>query len=680
MFGYTGKILKVDLTKKEITILNLPDEVYKNFIGGTGIAAKILFDKKIWEIDPLSPDNPLIFITGPLTGTTIPGASRYEVCGKSPLTNIWGEASCGAGFGPEIKLAGYDGIVIEGASDKPVYLYIKDEEVEIKDADFLWGKDTYETEEILKEKCEDKKIQVASIGLAGENLVKFSSIVTDKGDVAARSGLGCLMGSKKLKAIAIRGTKKVKIKNEEKYKEIRKRLIEKLREDSLTRALHQYGTNSGMTLGMQVGDVPTKNWRMAIWEEGSEKIDGVAVTEKILVKAKACPFCPIGCKRVVKVDKGPYIVEEGPGPEYESAASLGTLLYNDNIYALAKANELCNRYGMDTISCGSAIAFAMECYESGILTDKDTDGLKLDWGNPDIILKLIEKIAKREGLGNILSEGTRRASKIVGKGSEKFAMEVKGQEVPMHDVRAYHGLALTYAISSRGACHTHDINLMVEMGNSKYPEVGIKSYSPLSSQNKAENSVKAQNLGMLYSSAVMCYFVISILSVNDLCESLNAVTGWDFTLEKLMKTGERIWYLKRGINNLCGVRKRDDDIPERLKNPYLEGTLPGLEKIVNLMMKMKPPKSPRIRKKANDFIYNILFPNMNKTVKILNSLSFFGKRKMRKNPYLVVPEFEKMLSEYYRLRRLKENGIPEEEKLLELGLNELKEELKKLNG
>jgi aldehyde:ferredoxin oxidoreductase len=678
MYGYTGKILKVDLSKREINILNLPDEVYKNFIGGTGIAAKILFDEKIWEIEPLSPNAPLIFITGPLTGTTIPGSSRFEVCGRSPLTNIWGEASCGGGFGAELKLAGYDGIEIIGEAENPVYLYIKEDIIEIRDADFLWGKDTYETEEILKEKCNDKKIQVACIGIGGENKVLFASIVNDRGDVAARSGLGCVMGSKKLKAIVVRGTKKVKIKNEEEYKEVRRKMIEKLKEDSLTRALHQYGTNSGMTLGMQVGDVPTKNWRVAIWEEGSEKIDGIAFTEKLLIKTKACPFCPIACKRVVKVDTPPYSVKEGPGPEYESAASLGTLLYNDNIYALTKANELCNRYGIDTISCGSAIAFAMECYERGILTEKDTDGLKLEWGNPDVILKMIEKIAKREGIGNILADGVRRASRVVGRGSEKFAIEIKGQEVPMHDVRAYHGLSLTYALSNRGACHTHDITLMVEMGNSKYPEVGIKNYPPLSSENKPENAIKAQNFGMVYSSAVMCYFPVSILSVEDICNALNAVCGWNFTLEDLMKTGERIWYLKRGINNLCGVRKKDDDLPERLKNPYLEGTLPGLEKIVNLMMKMKPPKSPKIRKRVNDFIYNVLFPNMHKTVKILNSLSFFGKRKMKRNPYLVVPEFEKMLSKYYKLRRLNENGIPEEKKLEELGLYELKEKLKNL--
>jgi aldehyde:ferredoxin oxidoreductase len=320
----------------------------------------------------------------------------------------------------------------------------------------------------------------------------------------------------------------------------------------------------------------------------------------------------------------------------------------------------------------------MECYERGILTEKDTDGLKLEWGNPDVILKMIEKIAKREGIGNILADGVRRASRVVGRGSEKFAIEIKGQEVPMHDVRAYHGLSLTYALSNRGACHTHDITLMVEMGNSKYPEVGIKNYPPLSSENKPENAIKAQNFGMVYSSAVMCYFPVSILSVEDICNALNAVCGWNFTLEDLMKTGERIWYLKRGINNLCGVRKKDDDLPERLKNPYLEGTLPGLEKIVNLMMKMKPPKSPKIRKRVNDFIYNVLFPNMHKTVKILNSLSFFGKRKMKRNPYLVVPEFEKMLSKYYKLRRLNENGIPEEKKLEELGLYELKEKLKNL--
>lgn len=675
MKGWRGKILEVDLTRKELKELKLPESVYKDYLGGSGLAAKIFFDRKLYKVEPLSPENLLMFITGPLTGTTFPGCARYEVSSRSPLTNMWGEASCGAGFGPELKRCGYDGIIVGGAASAPVYLWINDGNVEIKDASSLWGKDNYEIEELLQDIHQDKKISIASIGPAGENLVRYAAILTDRGDAAARCGLGAVMGAKRLKAIVLRGKKKIEIAQKEEFEKLRKRLVDKIKLDPLTSALHKYGTNSGMQLGMQIGDVPTKNFRKALWEEGVGKIDGVAITENILQKTKACFACPIACKRVVKVDKGPYKVD-GPGPEYESAASLGTLLYNDNLAVVAYANELCNRLGMDTISCGSSIAFAMECYEAGILTKKDTDGLELNFGNSEAVITLIKKIAQREGIGDLLAEGVKRAAEKLGKGSEKFALHIKGMEVPMHDPRAYHGLALTYSTSTRGACHTHDMNLMIEMGVSKYPEIMIKGgYKPLSPLYRADFSVKSQNFGMIYGSAVICYFVASIISAKDLRDMISTTCGWDLSLEDMMKIGERVWYLKRSLGNLCGMSAKDDNLPERLLQPYIEGTTPGVEKVISKMMSLKPPENPTIRRIANNFTYDFIFPRMRRMIRLMNYLNISGKRRMKKNPYSVVPDLKRMLTEFYKLRNLREDGKPERESLENLGLKEVADEL-----
>lgn len=675
MYGIAGKILEVNLSDNTTNILKLEESIYKKFLGGTGIAAKLFLDRELYKVEPLSPENQLMFFVGPLTGTTLPGVSRFEVCTKSPLTERWAEASCGGNFGKEMKSAGWDGIIVKGKAISPVYIEIIDEKVEIKDAKDLWGKDTYQIDEIFA--TIDKKMQVITIGQGGENKVLFSGITTDRGDHAARCGVGAVMGSKNLKAIAIKGTKKVEIAQKEKYDALRKKLNEKIKSDPLCVALNRYGTNSGMQLGAQIGDVPTKNWRIALWEEGVEKIDGAAVTQNVLKKTKSCFACPVACKRVIEVHDEKYKVEEGPGPEYESAAALGSLLCNDNLFALCKANELCNRFGLDTISTGSVIAFAMECWEKEILTKEECDGLELKFGNPDVILTLIEKIAKREGIGNLLADGVKRASQKIGKNSDKFALHIRGLECPMHDPRAYHGLALTYSLSPRGACHTNDMNLMIEMGVAKYPEISIKGgYKSLSYEGRPQFTVKSQNFGMIYSSAVMCYFVASMLSCNDVLDMINTTCGWNITLEELMEIGERIWHLKRGINYLCNKDDaKEDGIPERIRNPYQEGSLPGIEKIVVKLTSTKPPKNPKIRKFINNFTYDVVFPKMKHIVRFIGKLSILGRRRLAKNPFLVVPDIDRMLKEFYALRDLTPDGKVKKEKLISLGLQELAEKI-----
>ncbi len=412
MGGYRNKILEVDLSNSKMDLTDISDDDKKRFIGGSGVAAKLFLDRFNINADPLSPDNPLIVMNGPLTGTTLPGTSRFAVCGKSPLTGIWGEGTCGGNFGPELKFAGMDGIIFKGVSPTPVYLSIEDDEIELRDAGELWGMDNYTLTDFLKQRHgKDKSPKILSIGQAGENLVKFAAICNDKGDFIGRTGMGAVMGSKRLKAVVVKGTKKVEVSHPEEYAALRKLLITKSREAMVAQSFRSMGTDAGMDLGMMTGDVPIKNWMIGEDLELSANLGGPALTEKYLARNHACSFCPIACKRIVKVDNGPFKTDEGPGPEYETCCTFGTLIMNNDLAGVIKANEWCNRYGMDTISCGATIAFAMEAFEKGLITRKDTDGIDLTWGNMTGVIELLHKIAKKEGIGAALSEGTRKAAK-----------------------------------------------------------------------------------------------------------------------------------------------------------------------------------------------------------------------------------------------------------------------------
>jgi len=420
--GYTGKILEINLSNGKIETKSIKEEDQRKFLGGSGLAAKIFFDFFDTKVDPLSPENPLIVMTGPVVGTQFPGTSRFAVCGKSPLTGIWGEGTCGGNFGPELKFAGIDGIVFKGASPAPIYLSIEDDRVELRDASDLWGMDNYSVTDFLKERHgKEKGPKVLSIGPAGENLVKFAAICNDKGDFIGRVGMGALMGSKKLKALVVKGTKKVEVSHPEEYAALRKSLIVKSRDAMPAQSLRSMGSDAGMDLGMMTGDIPIKNWMVGEDFELSANLGGPSLTEKYLTRNHACSFCPIACKRVVRVDDGPFKTEEGPGPEYETCCSFGTLIMNYDLAGVIKANEWCNRYGMDTISCGATIAFAMEAFEKGLITKRDTDGIDLTWGNVTGAIELVHKIAKKEGIGAVLSEGSREAAKRLGKGAEEFS-------------------------------------------------------------------------------------------------------------------------------------------------------------------------------------------------------------------------------------------------------------------
>jgi len=599
-----NKILRIDLTKEKIKE-EIPDiKILRDYIGGCGLASKIIIDEIDPEINPLSKENKLVFMNGPLVGTSAPSCGRYIVCSKSPLTNIWGEANSGGKFGPELKFAGFDGLIFEGSADHPIYLKIEDESIEIRDASHLWGKDTFETEKIIKEKLGDKKFKVASIGPAGENLLKISSIMNDMGRAAGRCGLGAVMGSKKLKAIAVKGSKKPEIADD-RFKKIaldfRKRAIEK------GAILRKYGTPITINNLSEFGDVPLKNWRLGDWK-GLKKIDGLAFKDRILRKAVACFGCPIGCGRDIKIDDGPYKTE-GSGPEYETLAAFGSMCLNDSLESISKCNEICNRYGIDTISTGTTIAFAMECYEKGLIK-KDEIGFELNWGNSEAIVKLTELMVKNQGFGKILNNGSKIASEKI-KGSKNFAVHVKGLEVPMHDPRAFYSMALEYTTANRGAVHLEGTPFKIELG-ARMPDIGItETPDRFEISGKGRITVLTQHVNTVSNSVIMCTFVRDYIRGRDFAKLLSYATGFDYDVSELLLIGERIYNVKRVFNIKCGITEKDDRLPPRL----LEATKEG---------------------------------------------GHAGK----------VPNLDAMLKEYYELRGWM-NGIPTKEKLRELDLSYL---------
>ena len=618
MGGYVGNILEIDLRTGKKEKISIEEEERRKFLGGSGLAARIFFDSFDPKVDPLAPGNPLFVMTGPVVGTQFPGTSRFAVCGKSPLTGIWGEGTCGGNFGPELKFAGMDGIIFKGASPVPVYLVIEDDQIEIRDAKDLWGMDNYSVTDFLKERHgKEKRPKILSIGQAGENLVKFAAICNDKGDFIGRTGMGALMGSKKLKALVVKGTKKVEISYPEEYATLRRSLLVKSRDAVLAQSFRSMGTDAGMDLGMMTGDVPVKNWMIGEDFQLSANLGGPSLTEKYLAKSHACSFCPVACKRIVKVEDGPFKTEEGPGPEYETCCTFGTLIMNDDLAGVIKANEWCNRYGVDTISCGATIAFAMEAFEKGLISKNDTDGIDLTWGNISGAIELLHKIAKKEGIGALLSEGSREAAKRLGKGAGEFAVEVKGLEAPMHDPRGFHGMGLAYMTSIRGACHLMHLALGVEQGITTYSEAGFQeNYTGQTSEGKAEVIKLCEDLGLPCNSLLICQFVAWTLSANDLAEMVRVTTGFDFTLKDLLACGERTWLLKRGLGNMMGVRSRDDRLPKRILTPLKEGAASGS-----------------------------------------------------------VPDVEKLLREYYEIRGLDEGGRPKKEVLIKAGLEVLAKRL-----
>lgn len=584
-YGYTGNILHLDLSSKKYWIENPPEVFYRTYWGGRALALYYMLKEMKFHTDPLSPDNLLIFAPSVITGTPAPAIPRYTVCAKSPLTGAQGEAEAGGWWGPELKKAGFDAIIIKGSSPTPVYLYIIDGKVEIKDATHLWGKDTGETQKIIKNELADDKVRIAQIGPAGENLVRFANIVNELKHFNGRNGLGAVMGSKKLKAIAVRGTKPIDLYDKEKVSQITKKITKRVMNNPLSRDLRELGTPAVVRGFYEAGCLPSYNWTTGYFKEG-ENLTAETLNKTILKGTKGCYACPIRCKRVVEVDEPGLKVDPAyGGPEYETIASLGSLCGISDLKYIAKANELCNKYTMDTISTGMVIAFAMQCYQEGILTKEDTGGTELTFGNKEAMLKMIEKIVHRKGLGDLLSQGSCLAAQKIGKGSEKFIHQVKGQEIPMHDPRLKTGVGLQYALSDYGADHmkaAHDpfFKDQDSVGVKEMKELGI--LEPVSPTDIGEKKVALFKLLDIYWTVFdilgVCdfgYVPRSVGTMEELLEIIRATTGWETTWFELMKLGERSINMAHIFNHREGFTSKDDTLPEVFFRDFKGGPLNG---------------------------------------------------------------------------------------------------------
>jgi aldehyde:ferredoxin oxidoreductase len=570
-----GKFLRVDLTRGKTIDEKLPRGLARNYIGGAGIGIRFLYDDVEPHADPFGPENELIIFTGPYQGTVAPTSGRFHITTKSPLTGLVGDANSGGHFGAYLKYAGYDGIVVRGRSPKPVYLSIDNGSAELRDASHLWGKNTLETETMLKEEIGDDRVKTCSIGPAGENQVLLSCIMNDLDRTAARGGNGAVMGSKNLKAISVRGNRRVEVADPEGLKEFSADLRKRILSSEAVRRVRTHGTVDAVAGCNDLGNLPTKNWLRNEFREGYEEISGDSVASKILVRAKACFSCPIGCGRYVKITKDGEELYSG-GPEYESTAALGSLTMNSDLNSVAYANLLCNLYGMDTISVGNAVAFAMECYEKGLITPEQAGGLDLRWGNPEAEERLIEMIARKDGfLGRTLGQGVRKSAEIIGRGAEEFAVHVKGLELPMHEPRGAPGLALGYATSTRGACHLRTLSHAYEIWGQPFGLDLPKKVDRFAVEGKAKVLVKFQDLMSLMNSLVYCIFATEFnFTYNDWTNMLNAMTGWKMTYEETMRIGERIWNLQRLFNLREGATRKDDALPPRIMKhavPFPDG-------------------------------------------------------------------------------------------------------------
>jgi len=606
MDGWIGKILRVNLTEGTWKVEDLDIRLAKAFIGGRGLATKILFDEVAPNVDPLSPDNKLIFATGPSTGAGGLGGSRYMVVAKSPLTETVACSNSGGFFGPALKFAGYDLIIFEGKAKKPVYLSIVDDEIELRSARHLWGKTTHQTEDTIRADIGDswkaRETKIASIGPAGEKLVRLAAIINDKHRAAGRSGVGAVMGSKNLKAITVRGTGAVTIADSEGYQKALLTLIDADKKSPITRyddpgSYAWQGTARGVTPFTKMGIFPVRNFSEGVLE-GAEKINGVTLRDTILKRPISCFSCPIACGRWTELKADGL---EGEGPEYETIGLFGGSCGINDLSAITKANYLCNELGMDTIEMGGAIACAMELFEKGYLPEKDI-GFKLNFGDAKTMVKLVKQTGLRQGFGDVLAEGGYRVAEKYG--HPELFMGVKKQSFAAYEPRGLKGRGLGYVTSNRGACHMKGIMHFVELSD------------PLSIEGKPAILKGLQDLMSIHDSAGHCFFNLRAIAAERLAdvehEIVESITGAGYTKESMLRAGERIWNLERLFNLGAGITKKDDTLPPRmLKEPMPNGPIKGQ-----------------------------------------------------------LHELDIMLPQYYKLRGWDENGVPTHEKIAELELEE----------
>jgi aldehyde:ferredoxin oxidoreductase len=620
--GYFGKQLRISLDTGEASTEEIDPEVLKEYLGGVGYGARVLYDEIEKGIDPLSPDNKIIFATSPLTANNIPGGGSIMLCFKSPLTRVWGESRCGGDIGPDLRRAGFDALIIEGKAAEPVFLAINDDDVSLRPAGHMVGKKVTEKTAIIRDALNDPKISVMCIGPAGEKLVKIATVMLEH-RAAGRCGAGAVMGSKNLMGIAVKGSRQAKVANPDKMKTAIKNAMNIIRESETAAGFKEHGTPGDMGPNDAAGDWPTKNWHSNSWGKGEELYD--KFFEQHLVKNNGCyRGCPIACGRIAGVKAGKFQTPAHEGSEYESLSAFTAFVLNENIEAAIHSTYLCNEYGIDTISAGALIAFAMECYENGILTKEDIADMDLSWGNPDVLPELVRMISLREGIGDILAEGVKVASEKIGKGSEAFAIHGKGLEAPAHDPRSGKALAVTYGTASRGLCHIQPLEGMAY--DSGKLDWGLTEYGipDPNSVERWDEKGKGQIVKVLQDGLVLpdilntCkFFLYAGITLGNLAELLSASTGWNITGRDLLKVGERVLNLQRLFNMREGLSRKDDILPERIKQQPAFG--------------------------------------------------FYEKEDQ-----CAIKDFEGMLDEYYAARRWDiKTGMPSKEKLRELGLEEL---------
>lgn len=557
--------LYIDLTTSLIEEKSIDPALARDFIGGSGLTARLLYELIDQNTDPLGPENPLLFMTGPLVGTSMPSAGRCTISALSPLTGFWGESNTGGFIGPELRFAGYDGMLITGRSEKPCWISVIDGEVKLHDANQLWGQDTYRTQEIIRKLLDEPKARIACIGEAGEQLVKMAAVINDHGRAAGRTGMGAVMGSKNLKAIAFRGRGKVPLVDSEAFQKTVTDILKSLKDDIPVQALRMAGTAGYVDMSLMFGDMPTRYYQQGEWEEGSN-LSGILLAEKYLTKNTACYRCPIVCGRETRTAK--YKVDTVDGPEYETIASFGSLAVIDDLEGVIYAGHLCNVYGLDTISTGSTIALAYELFDKGILTKEHTGGLEIKYGDVEMTHRLIKLIAHREGFGDLLAEGS--AALAAHFEVPEMSATVRNLEIPMHDSRAFSGMAPIYALSPRGACHLQGDMYGVDTGQGPPAELDIHPGERFdSSEDKGRTAARAQAWRSIYNALTVCHFMNPAAS--QLLKGLNAATGWDYSLEELMKAGKRIFTLKRMLNIKLGSTQADDRLPDFMLTPLKDG-------------------------------------------------------------------------------------------------------------
>lgn len=558
-------ILKVDLSAGGTERISIPAAWSREYLGGASLAARFLYESLTPDLDPLSPEAPLLFLPGPLTGTVGPAVGRFVIAGRSPATGLWAESNCGGFWGPELRMAGFDGLLVAGRSPHPVYLWIHDGRVEVRAADHLWGLETYATQEAVEAEVDSRGVRVAAIGPAGELSIPFALILSDHGRVAGRTGLGAVMGAKNLKAIAVAGMGEVPVARPDVYQTLRTQANRDLREDTLTSVLQSLGSAGGADYFDYLGEMPKRYFQRGAYS-GAEKVSGSSVAENLLAGVSTCHGCVIACGRVVRLEDG----EKRKGPEYETLVGFGPNLWIDDPAAITRLGELCDRYGMDSISLSNIIGLAFTLYESGHITPRDTGGMELEWGDAEVVERLIHLTARREGFGAFAAEGARALGRRFG--DEGAAVQVNGLEVAYHDPRAASGMALVYATSPRGACHNQSDYFLTDIGQVE-EDLGLASFPRQAGAEKAANVARHQDWRTVCNALVLCLF--ANVPPDTTLALVNAACDLDLDLEALLRCGERGWTLKRAINNRLGLTSQNDRLPRALLEPMPDGGSAG---------------------------------------------------------------------------------------------------------